>query len=388
MFQNSQNHTGESKFPEISSKRYPVSKSVMSNLIGSCKSFSLAVSIVVAFLQLVKMSKQDGTDKLSKDLQKLRVTPVLKDGQQPGGPNSLRHYNSLAVEGTGSKVKKTDKDEPVNFDDIETVEVVVAEKKPKEEPKPVEKEKTPTYTAEKVVGNGSFGVVYLARENDTGESVAIKEVLQDKRFKNRELQMMKMLNHTNVVAMKYHFYSNGKKKDEVYLNLVLEFVPETVYKFTSQYRKKEGSPSVPMLYVKLFTYQMCRALHYIQSLSICHRDIKPQNLLINPETGVLKLCDFGSAKQLVKGEPNVSYICSRYYRAPELIFGATKYTTAIDIWSTGCCFGEMLLGQPLFAAGNQIDQLVEIIRILGTPTTQQIEAMNKDYLESRHSSRI
>jgi glycogen synthase kinase 3 beta len=72
-----------------------------------------------------------------------------------------------------------------------------------------------------------------------------------------------------------------------------------------------------------------RSLAYIHSVGICHRDIKPQNLLLNPATGILKLCDFGSAKILVAGEPNVAYICSRYYRAPELIFGATNYTTYI-----------------------------------------------------------
>lgn len=76
-------------------------------------------------------------------------------------------------------------------------------------------------------------------------------------------------------------------------------------------------------------YQLLRSLAYIHCLGICHRDIKPQNLLLNPHTGILKLCDFGSAKILVAGEPNVSYICSRYYRAPELIFGATNYTTNI-----------------------------------------------------------
>lgn len=80
---------------------------------------------------------------------------------------------------------------------------------------------------------------------------------------------------------------------------------------------------------QLYMYQLFRSLAYIHSLGICHRDIKPQNLLLDPETGVLKLCDFGSAKHLVKGEPNVSYICSRYYRAPELIFGAIDYTTKI-----------------------------------------------------------
>ena len=80
---------------------------------------------------------------------------------------------------------------------------------------------------------------------------------------------------------------------------------------------------------------------------------------------MLKLCDFGSAKLLVKGEPNVSYICSRYYRAPELIFGASDYTSAIDVWSSGCVMAEMILGEPIFAGESGIDQLVEIIK--GTP---------------------
>ena len=86
---------------------------------------------------------------------------------------------------------------------------------------------------------------------------------------------------------------------------------------------------MPTLEIKLYIYQLFRSLAYIHSQGICHRDIKPQNLLLDPNTGVLKLCDFGSAKILVENEPNVSYICSRYYRAPELIFGATNYTTKI-----------------------------------------------------------
>jgi len=117
------------------------------------------------------------------------------------------------------------------------------------------------------------------------------------------------------------------QKDEVYLNLVLEYVPETVYRASRHYAKLKQP--MPMLQIKLYMYQLLRSLAYIHSVGICHRDIKPQNLLLNPATGVLKLCDFGSAKILVAGEPNVSYICSRYYRAPELIFGATNYTTNI-----------------------------------------------------------
>ncbi|CDO97625.1 unnamed protein product [Coffea canephora] len=135
-------------------------------------------------------------------------------------------------------------------------------------------------------------------------------------------------------------------------------------------------------YLYMQDYDICRALAYIHNcIGICHRDIKPQNLLVNPHTHQLKLCDFGSAKVLVKGEPNVSYICSRYYRAPELIFGATEYTTAIDIWSTGCVMAELLLGKPLFPGESGVDQLVEIIKVLGTPTREEIKCMNPNYTE-------
>jgi serine/threonine protein kinase len=236
-----------------------------------------------------------------------------------------------------------------------------------------------TYNAERVIGNGSFGVVYQARVSETGEVVAIKKVYQDKRYKNRELQIMKELFHPNVITMKHAFYTSGDKTDEVYLNVVMDYIPETVYRVMRHYVKMKQS--VPILLVKLYAYQMFRALAYVHSLGICHRDIKPQNLLVDPATHILKLCDFGSAKKLIKGEPNVSYICSRYYRAPELIFGCTDYTWIIDVWSVGCVVAELLLGQPLFPGESGVDQLVEIIKVLGTPTKEQIMAMNPNYTE-------
>lgn len=239
-----------------------------------------------------------------------------------------------------------------------------------------------SYSAERIIGNGSFGVVFEAKVVETNEVVAIKKVLQDKRFKNRELQIMRQLvkdPHTNIVALKHCFYSQGEKQDELYLNLVLEYVPETVYSISRRHHK-HNTP-LPLMFVKLYLYQLSRALAHIHALGICHRDIKPQNLLVNPKNQQLKLCDFGSAKALVQGEPNVSYICSRYYRAPELIFGSTDYTTAIDIWSEGCVGAELLLGQPLFPGDSGVDQLVEIIKVLGTPTKEEIRSMNSNYIE-------
>lgn len=235
------------------------------------------------------------------------------------------------------------------------------------------------YAVEEIVGNGSFGVVIKATDAN-GEEVAIKKVLQDKRYKNRELQIMQTISHPNIVELKNHFYTDGEKnQDELYLNLVLEFIPDTVYRVARSYSKVKQP--IPLLYVKLYTYQLLRSLGYIHAVGICHRDIKPQNLLLNTQTSVLKLCDFGSAKVLVKGEPNVAYICSRYYRAPELVFGATNYTTAIDVWSAGCVLAELLLGQPLFPGESGVDQLVEIIKVLGTPTREEIQAMNPTYTE-------
>ncbi|KAL9686337.1 hypothetical protein QQ045_023793 [Rhodiola kirilowii] len=238
---------------------------------------------------------------------------------------------------------------------------------------------TISYLAERVVGSGSFGVVFQAKCLETGESVAIKKVLQDKRYKNRELSVMRMLNHPNVVQLKQSFFSTDEK-DELYLNLVLEYVSETVYRVSKHFSRV--NQFMPTIYVQLYAYQICRSLNYIHNvIGVCHRDIKPQNLLVNPHTHQLKLCDFGSAKMLLPGEPNISYICSRYYRAPELIFGATEYTTAIDMWSAGCVLAELLLGNPIFPGESGVDQLVEIIKILGTPTREEIKCMNPNYSE-------
>ncbi|XXG61545.1 hypothetical protein AAC387_Pa05g0129 [Persea americana] len=242
-----------------------------------------------------------------------------------------------------------------------------------------EDKRTISYMAERVVGSGSFGVVFQAKCLETGETVAIKKVLQDRRYKNRELQLMRSMDHPNVLSLKHCFYSTTSK-DELFLNLVMEYVPETLYQALKHY--SNVNQRMPLIYIKLYTYQIFRGLAYIHMAhGVSHRDVKPQNLLVDPVTHQVKLCDFGSAKVLVKGEPNIAYICSRYYRAPELIFGATEYTTSIDIWSAGCVLAELLLGQPLFPGESAVDQLVEIIKVLGTPTREEIRCMNPSYTE-------
>jgi len=104
--------------------------------------------------------------------------------------------------------------------------------------------------------------------------------------------------------------------------------------------------------------------------------VKPQNFLLNPKTSVVKICDFGSAKLL--GKRNISYICSRYYRAPELILESSSYTHTIDVWSMGCVISELFLGVPLFRGESGTKQMIKIMKVLGKPTLGDIFAMNHE----------
>ena len=132
----------------------------------------------------------------------------------------------------------------------------------------------------------------------------------------------------------------------------MDYMPDTLSRIVRQSARTKTP--IPMLGIKLYSYQMFRALSYLHAQGICHRDIKPQNILVDPSTFELKICDFGSAKKLVVGEPNIAYICSRYYRAPELIFGATQYTNQIDVWSVGCVVAEMVLRTPIFPGNSAV----------------------------------
>ena len=151
------------------------------------------------------------------------------------------------------------------------------------------------YKIQETAGKGTFGVVYKATSLITGEPVAIKKVLQDKRYKNRELQIMKMLHHPNLLEIKDHYYT--KQGGEEYLNVVMDYFEENLYNYNRSYTKK--GDNIPPILIKIYSYQLFKAINYLTALSIAHRDIKPHNILIDPNNNKLVICDFGSAKQLV-----------------------------------------------------------------------------------------
>ena len=229
----------------------------------------------------------------------------------------------------------------------------------------------------KPVGNGAFGEVYLATLKSTGEKVAIKTVYQDDKYKNRELSIMKELHHPNIVELKNYYYTESNEENSVYLNCIMDYVPKTLSDIISNNRQRNTKFSNTLL--KSLSYQLLKSIGYLHSLSICHRDIKPENVLIDPKDQTLKICDFGCAKHLNKNENNIAYICSRYYRPPELVLGAEFYTTQVDVWSVGCIIAEMVLNKPLFMGKNAKDQMFEIIKVLGTPKKEEISKMNSEF---------
>jgi serine/threonine protein kinase len=222
------------------------------------------------------------------------------------------------------------------------------------------------YRAVRILGRGAFGVVFCARAPD-GSFVAVKRVLQDPKYKNREIEMLRLINHPHCISLKNCIKAHGTNSKDVYLNIVMEYLPMSLHGFTANCRQSRQPPGA--LLVKLYTFQILCGLAYLHSMGIAHRDIKPENVLLNNDTGEVKICDFGSAKALTDKEASVSYIASRYYRAPELILGCTHYTTAVDIWATGCVTAELLMsGTPIFRGQSSIDQLTAIVKVIGRPS--------------------
>lgn len=228
----------------------------------------------------------------------------------------------------------------------------------------------PEFKFLKCIGKGSFGAVFKVRElTGLRRLAAIKRIIVDPNYVTREFEIMRTLDHPNCVRLWGQFVQVSPTDKKERLHLVMEYFPTSLEDFIDQrpYRGPQGLERM-----RVHIRQILLGLAYIHRQGICHRDLKPQNVLVDPETDRVSICDFGSAKVLTDKSPSVTYIGSRFYRAPELHTGDDRYTRAIDMWSFGCLVAEMWLGYPLFQGRNAQDQLRKILEVLGRPAKRAI----------------
>ncbi|OBT88165.1 CMGC/MAPK/P38 protein kinase, partial [Pseudogymnoascus sp. 03VT05] len=225
---------------------------------------------------------------------------------------------------------------------------------------------TSRYSDLQPVGMGAFGLVCSAKDQLTGQHVAIKKIMKPfstpvlSKRTYRELKLLKHLKHENVISLSDIFIS---PLEDIYF--VTELLGTDLHRLlTSRPLEKQ--------FIQYFLYQILRGLKYVHSAGVVHRDLKPSNILVN-ENCDLKICDFGLAR--IQDPQMTGYVSTRYYRAPEIMLTWQKYDVEVDIWSAGCIFAEMLEGKPLFPGKDHVNQFSIITELLGTPPDDVIHTI-------------
>lgn len=237
------------------------------------------------------------------------------------------------------------------------------------------------YAVLEPVGQGAYGVVCSAQDDEKREPVAIKKI--ENAFEHltfakrtlRELRILRHLRHENMIDVRMVFLPGAKDSfEDIYV------VSELMETDLASILKSPQPLSDD--HCQFFLYQILRGMKYIHSAEVIHRDLKPRNLLVNSNCD-LKICDYGLARVKFLDEefnkcPMTEYVCTRWYRAPELLCSWTDYGKAIDIWSIGCIFAEMLRRKPLFPGKNTQHQLQVIVSCLGNPDKDVLKRVPND----------
>lgn len=215
------------------------------------------------------------------------------------------------------------------------------------------------------MGEGTYGVVYKAKDKQTNEFVALKRIrleVEDEGIPSttlREISVLRQLKHPNIVELNDVVQSEGR------LYLVFEFVDRDLKK----YLEVCDGPMSPQL-VKSYTHQMLSGLHFCHVRGVMHRDLKPQNVLVSRD-GRLKLADFGLARSFVPPiRPFTHEVVTLWYRPPEILLGCKTYALPVDVWAIGTMLAEMVTKRPMFPGDSEIDELFKIFRLLGTPNEE------------------
>jgi len=228
------------------------------------------------------------------------------------------------------------------------------------------------YEQLEMIGSGSYGSVYKARDVSTGEVVAIKKFYAD--FESlseveelKELQVLQRFKHPNIIDMRMVDIEHNKLLivfEHLDLNLT-EFIRERAALNQNPFAKNSKSPHrhneldlISEHEILIIVKQILLGLDYIHEKGYIHRDLKPENFMINPNTLELKIIDFGTVKDIANSNPPfTTYICTRWYRAPECVLRAENYGTASDIFAVGCIMAELFNLRPLFPGSNELDQV-------------------------------
>lgn len=237
------------------------------------------------------------------------------------------------------------------------------------------------YQVQEVIGKGSYGVVGSAVDTHTGERVAIKKIndvfdhVSDATRILREIKLLRLLRHPDIVEIK-HIMLPPSRREFKDIYVVFELMESDLHQVI------KANNDLTHEHYQFFLYQLLRGLKYIHTANIFHRDLKPKNILANADCK-LKICDFGLARVSFNDVPSAifwtDYVATRWYRAPELCGSFfSKYTPAIDIWSIGCIFAELLSGKPLFPGKNVVHQLDLITDLLGTPPPETVAKIRNE----------
>ncbi|XP_051210365.1 mitogen-activated protein kinase 7 isoform X2 [Lolium perenne] len=237
------------------------------------------------------------------------------------------------------------------------------------------------YKIQEIIGKGSYGVVCSAIDQHTGDKVAIKKIsnifdhLSDAARILREIKLLRLLRHPDIVQIK-HIMLPPSRRDFKDIYVVFELMD------TDLHQVIKANDDLTKEHYQFFIYQMLRALKYIHTANVYHRDLKPKNILANANCK-LKICDFGLARVAFNDTPTTvfwtDYVATRWYRAPELCGSFfTKYSPAIDTWSIGCIFAEVLTGKPLFPGKNVVHQLDLMTDLLGSPSMETISRIRNE----------
>lgn len=216
------------------------------------------------------------------------------------------------------------------------------------------------------IGEGTYGVVYKARERNTGKLVALKKIRPESENEGipattiREILLLKNLKHSTIIDLIEVIHSDEK------MYLVFEYVETDLKKLIDIYssRKKRFDREI----VRKMAFQLCTAVNFCHSKNIFHRDLKPQNILVDGKFNI-KLGDFGLGRAAsIPLRQYTSQIVTLWYRPPELLLGYEYYDSSVDIWSLACIIAEMATMAPIFMGDSEIDQLYKIYSVLGVPT--------------------